>query len=117
MLTNKTDTRVHDNTDNTYGDEQISTPLASQGVSKCRQLTGGTNSNIQQFTGYVTAKRQNMAPYIHKDFTLYNVLMLYFTAVITLLMEETNWYYQQYFDLMMDLLQYLTSLNLKCCCF
>jgi hypothetical protein len=52
------------------------------------------------------AKDKTWHPTYIKDFTLYsyNVLMMNFRAVVTLLMEETNWYYQKYFDLMMDLL-------------
>jgi hypothetical protein len=63
-----------------------------------RQQTAATNTRIHQFTGDKTGKRQNVAPHINKDSTTDSVLMLYSAAVITLVVEETNWYYRQYLD-------------------
>jgi hypothetical protein len=59
---------------------------------------GRTNSNIHPFTGDMTGKRQNVALHINKDSTPYSIFILYFAAVITLLVEEANRYYQQYLD-------------------
>lgn len=42
----------------------------------------GTNSNIDQFTGEMTGKRQIVAPHVNNDSFPYSVSMLYF--VITL---------------------------------
>jgi hypothetical protein len=76
--------------DNSIDDmsELFPTPLAPQGVSKWEQFMGGTN--IHQFTGDMTGKRQNFAPHINKDSTPYSVFMLYFAAVTTLLVEDTD---------------------------
>jgi ABC-type phosphate transport system permease subunit len=52
------------------------------------KLTGGKNSNIYQFTGDMTSKRQNMASYTIP--TSHSIFNLHFAAVITLLVQETN---------------------------
>jgi hypothetical protein len=84
---------VHDITDDT-SDDVIRTPPIPQGISKWGQVTGQTNSNIHPLmTGN---KKQNVAHHIHKNLTPYSVFMWYFAVVITLLVEETNRYYQQY---------------------
>jgi hypothetical protein len=49
-----------------------------------------SNSNTHPFTGHMTGKRQNVAPHINRDVTQYSVFMLYFAAVNTLLVKETN---------------------------
>jgi hypothetical protein len=67
-------------------------PHATAGTMAWRQ-TGATNTRIQQFTGDKTGKRQNMAPHINKDLTSDSVFMLYFVAVIALVVEKTNRYY------------------------
>jgi hypothetical protein len=51
------------------------------------------------FTGGYSGLRQNEAPTINKDSTTLSVFMLYFLEIIYLLVEETNKYYQQYFDI------------------
>jgi hypothetical protein len=48
------------------------------------------------------AKDRIMAPHINKNSTPCSILMLYFAYVITLLVEETNKYYQQYLDILDD---------------
>jgi hypothetical protein len=65
-----------------------------------RQKTGTKNTRIHQFTGDKTGKRQNVEPHINKDSTPSSVLMLYFAAVLTLVVKETNRYYQKYLDML-----------------
>jgi hypothetical protein len=68
-------------------------PLPPQG----RQETHVTNRTVHQFTGDTTGKRHNVALHINKDTIPYSIFILYFVAVITLMLE-TNWYYHQYLD-------------------
>jgi hypothetical protein len=56
---------------------------------KWGQLMGATNSSIHQFTSNITGKRQGVA-LINKDSIPYSVFMLYFAAVIALLVKVTN---------------------------
>jgi hypothetical protein len=70
------------------------------GYQEWGQLMGQTN--IHQFTGDMIGKRQNMAPHANKYSIADNVFMFSFAAVITLLVEETNRYYQQYLDFLDD---------------
>jgi hypothetical protein len=70
--------------------ELFLTPLALQRVLKWEQPMGATDSNIYPFTGDMTGKRQNFALHINKDSTPYSVSMLYFAAVIALLVEDTD---------------------------
>jgi hypothetical protein len=66
----------------------------------------------------VSGTRQNVVPHINKDLTPCDLFIFYSTVTITLWVKETSCYYQQYLDfLIMDLLMYLMSLNLKCFCF
>jgi hypothetical protein len=64
------------------------------------QLTGQTNSNIHQFNGDMTGKRQNLVCHVNRDLTPYIIFMSHFTAVIIFSVEETSWCYQQYLDLL-----------------
>jgi hypothetical protein len=57
-------------------------------------LTGQTNSNIHQFTGNMTGKRQNLVCHINIDLAPYTIFMPYFAAFLILSVEETDWCYQ-----------------------
>jgi hypothetical protein len=57
---------------------------------------GRTNNNIHPFAGDMIGKRQNVASHTNKDLAPHSIFMLYFAAVITLLVEGTNRHYRQY---------------------
>jgi len=42
--------------------------------------------------------KKSEVPHINKDSSLLSVLMLFFTEIFHLLVEQTNVYYQQYLD-------------------
>jgi hypothetical protein len=48
----------------------------------------------------MTGERQSLASHINKDPTPCSVFRLCFAGVITLLVEETNQYYQKYLDVL-----------------
>ncbi|PSN44988.1 hypothetical protein C0J52_05462 [Blattella germanica] len=71
------------------------------GPSGSRSPTWGSRiSNLSplKFTGNQRGVRKEGAPSINKDSTSFSILMLYFAAIIPLLVEQTNLYYRQYFD-------------------
>jgi hypothetical protein len=51
-----------------------------------------------KFTGKPRGVREEETPSINKDSTPFSFLMLYFAAIVPLLVEQTNLYYKQYFD-------------------
>jgi hypothetical protein len=53
------------------------------------------------YSGAVGIK-PNEAPHVNKDSTPFSVFMLYFSAIIHLLVEEMNPYYHQYLDRLHD---------------
>jgi hypothetical protein len=77
-------------------------PHTTTGTKAWKQQTDATSTRIHQFTGDKTGMRQNAAPHINKDSTPDSVFMLYFAAVITLVVEETNRYYRQYLETLYD---------------
>jgi hypothetical protein len=54
------------------------------------------------FSGGAVGVNLNAAPHVNKDSTPLCVFMLYFTAIIHLLVVETNRYYHQYLDRLDD---------------
>jgi hypothetical protein len=58
----------------------------------------GNKRGVHRFTGEEKGLRKSEASAINKGSSPLNVVMLYFTAFIPLLVEETNHYYHQYFD-------------------
>jgi hypothetical protein len=80
---------AHDHATNDSSDDDDITPpsLASKYTSKWGQPTDWTNRSVHQFAGDTSGKRRNVAPHINKDLTPFNVFMLYFAHVITLLVE------------------------------
>jgi hypothetical protein len=63
-----------------------------------RRQADTTNTRIHQFTGDKSGKRQNVAPDTNNDSIPDSVFILYFAAVFSLLVDETNHYCQQYLD-------------------
>ena len=58
----------------------------------------GRNTNIHRFVGPPKGVKKSEAPHINKDSSPLSVLMLFFTEIFHLLVEQTNLYYQQHLD-------------------
>jgi len=58
----------------------------------------GRNTNIYPFVGPAKGVKKSEVPYINKDSLPLSVLLLFFTEIFHLLMEQTNVYYQQHVD-------------------
>jgi len=50
------------------------------------------------FVGPAKGVKKSEAPHINKDSSPLSVLMLYFTEIFLLLVEQTNLYYEQFLD-------------------
>jgi hypothetical protein len=94
-----------------------SNPPTPHEISKWGSLTSQTNSNIYQFTGNMTGKRQHVAPRTKTQ--LHTV-----SSCCTLQLLSLNWRRRPtdinnntWTSLTLDLLLHLTSLNMKCFCF
>jgi hypothetical protein len=88
----QSDRDVHDNNIGNSSDRKmIAVPTTARWY---------THSNIHQFTGDVTGKKQCCAPYKYRVYC-YSIFM-YFAAVVALLVQETSQYYQQYLDFLDD---------------
>jgi hypothetical protein len=58
----------------------------------------GRNTNIHPFVSPAKGVKRSEAPNINKDSSPLSVLMLFFTEIFCLLVEQTNMYYQQHLD-------------------
>ena len=58
----------------------------------------GRNTNIHPFVGPAKGLKKSGASHINKDSSPLSMLMLYFTEIFHLLVEQTNTYYQQHLD-------------------
>ena len=58
----------------------------------------GRNIKIHPFVGPAKGLKNSEAPHINKDSSPLAVLMLFFTEIFLLLVEQTNLYYQQHLD-------------------
>ena len=58
----------------------------------------GRNIKIEPFVGPAKGLKNSEAPHINKDSSPLAVLMLFFTEIFQLLVEQTNLYYQQHLD-------------------
>jgi hypothetical protein len=63
-----------------YNTDEHSLP----GTTVWRYVMSASNTRIHQFTDDRYGKRQNMVPHINEGLTPDNVVMLYFAAIITL---------------------------------
>ena len=61
-------------------------------------LPQGRNTNIHPFVSPAKDMKKSEAPHINKDSSPLSVLMLFFTVIFHLLVEQTNMYYQQHLD-------------------
>ena len=58
----------------------------------------GRNTNIHPFVGPAKGVKESEAPHINTDSSPLSVLLLFFTEIFHLLVEQTNMYYQQHID-------------------
>jgi hypothetical protein len=70
----------------------------SGGVLSPWGLPQGRNINVHPFVGPAKGVKKSEAPHINKDSSPLSVLMLFFTEIFHLLVEQTNLYYEQFLD-------------------
>jgi hypothetical protein len=58
----------------------------------------GRNITVHPFVGPAKGVKRSEAPHINKDSSPLSVLMLFFSQILHLLVEQTNLYYQQHVD-------------------
>ena len=58
----------------------------------------GRNTDIHPFVGPAKGVKKSEAPHTNKDSSILSVLLLFFTEIFHLLVEQTNVYYQQHLD-------------------
>ena len=61
-------------------------------------LPQGRNTNIRPFVGPATVVKKSDAPYTNNDRMPLFLLMLFFTEIVHLLVEQINVYYKQHLD-------------------
>ena len=61
-------------------------------------LHQGRNTNIHPFVGPAQGVKESEALHINKDSSPLSVLILFFTEIFHLLVEQINVYYQQHLD-------------------
>jgi len=76
----------------------IETQAAMSGGLPTWGLPRGRNTNIHPFVGPAKGVKKSNAPSINKDSSPLSVLMMFFTEIFYLLVEQTNVYYQQHLD-------------------
>ena len=77
---------------------EIETQAATSGGLPTWGPPQGRNTNIHPFVGPAKGVKKSEAPHINKDSSPLSVLMLFFTEIFHLLVEQTNVYYQQHLD-------------------
>jgi len=77
---------------------ETETQAATSGGLPTWGLPQGRNTNIHPFVGPAKGVKKSEAPHINKDSSPLSVLMLFFTEIFHLLVEQTNVYYQQHLD-------------------
>jgi len=58
----------------------------------------GRNINVHPFFGPAKCVKKSEAPHVNKDSSPLSVLMLFFTEIFHLLVEQTHLYYEQFLD-------------------
>ena len=77
---------------------EIETQAATSGGLPTRGPPQGTNTHTHPFVGPAKGVKKSEAPHINKDSSPLSVLMLFFTKIFHLLVEQNNVYYQQHLD-------------------
>jgi len=77
---------------------QVKTQAATSGRLPTWGPPQGRNTNIHPFVGPAKGVKKSEAPLINKDSSPLSVLLLFFTEIFHLLVEQTNVYYQQHLD-------------------
>ena len=75
---------------------QVETQAATSGGLPTWRPPQGRNTNIHPFVGPAKGVEESEASHINKDSSPLSVLMLFFTEIFHLLVEQTNVYYQQH---------------------
>ena len=82
--------------------QQASSEIKTQAAKSGGLPTWGPprrrNTNINHFVGPAKGVKKSEAPHINKDSSPLSVLVLFFTEIFHLLVEQTNVYYQQHLD-------------------
>ena len=79
--------------------QQASSEDKTQAAKKWRITNLGTtsrNTNMHPFVSPAKGVKRSEAPHINKDSSPLSVLMLFFTEICHLMVEQTNVYYQQH---------------------
>ena len=77
---------------------EIETQAATSGRLPTWGLPQGRNTNIHPFVSPAKGVKKSEAPHINKDSSPLSVLMLFFTEIFHLPVEQANMYYQQHLD-------------------
>ena len=77
---------------------EIETQVATSGGLPTWGLPQGRSTNIHPFVGPAKGVKKSEAPHVNKDSLPLSVLMLFFTEIFHLLVEQTNVYNQQHLD-------------------
>jgi hypothetical protein len=87
--------------ENKNNNKKTSTEVEPQAATSRRLPTWGPrqgrNTNIHPFVSPATGVEKSEAPHINKDSSPLSVLM-FFTEIFHLLVEQTNLYYKQFLD-------------------
>jgi len=83
--------------------QQATTEIKTQAATSDRLPTWGPpqgrNTNINPIVSPAKGVKKSEAPHINKDSSPLSVLMLCFTEIFLMLVEQTNVYYQQHIDI------------------
>jgi hypothetical protein len=92
--------RDDDNDDDSQPQHQKTSRKLQQVIGGLRTwgLPQGRNIAVHPFIGPARGVKSNEAPHINKHSSPLSVLMLFFTEIFQLLVDQTNVYYQQYLD-------------------
>jgi len=61
-------------------------------------LPQGRNTNVHSFVGPAKGVKKSEPPHINKDSSPLSVLIMFFTDIFHLLVEQTNLYYEKFLD-------------------
>jgi len=78
--------------------QQKSKQAATSGGLLTWRPPQGKSTNIHPFVSPPKVVKKSEAPYINKDSSPLSVLMLFFTEIFHLLVEQTIVYYQQHLE-------------------
>ena len=77
---------------------EVETQATTSGGLPTCGLPQGRNTNIHPFVSPAKGVKKSAAPHINKDSSPLSVLLMFFTEIFHLLVEQTNVYYQQHLN-------------------